>query len=282
MPLFSRNVELGPPMRLSAWRKIAIGTWRTAGDPSVYGILEVDVAPALKYLEKLKAETGLRLTLSHVIGRAIAEVLKRNPQINCILRWGRLYPRKRVDVFFQVASDDTGKDLSGMTIRDADQKSVPEIAREMQEKIELIRQKGDPAFKRMKGTMGFLPGFLVGLALDLAGYLTYALNIWTPLLGSPRDPFGSCMVTNIGSLGLDTAFAPLVPYSRCPLLLALGVAKDTPVVRDGKIEIAKIVRICATFDHRLIDGVHAAHMTKAIAKVMADPEREFTISAPTR
>lgn len=275
MPLFRRNVELGAPLKLSAWRKIAIGTWRSAGDPSVYGILDIEIAPALKYIERVSSETGLKLTLTHLTGRVMAEALKRHPEINCVLRFGRLYPRKQVDIFFQVATDLQGNDLSGMTVRDADQKSVAEIAREMQTKVEDIRQKGDPAFKQMKGTMGLLPGFLVSYALTLAGLLTYALNIWTPLLGSPRDPFGSLMITSIGSLGLGTAFAPLVPYSRIPLLIAIGAAQDMPIVQDGAVVVAKIMRLCATFDHRLIDGVHAARMTATVRKIFASPEEEL-------
>ena len=30
------------------------------------------------------------------------------------------------------------------------------------------------------------------------------------------------MITNIGSIGLDQAYVPLVPYSRVPILIALG------------------------------------------------------------
>src|SRR5256885_1397161 len=112
MPLFSRNVALGPPLRLSSWRKVAIGTWRSCGDPSVYAIVDADIGPGLAYLEKARKATGAKVTLTHFIGRAIAETLARHPEINCILRLGRLYPRKTVDVFFQVASDTEGKDLS--------------------------------------------------------------------------------------------------------------------------------------------------------------------------
>jgi pyruvate dehydrogenase E2 component (dihydrolipoamide acetyltransferase) len=103
----------------------------------------------------------------------------------------------------------------------------------------------------------------------------YTLNLWTPLLGSPRDPFGSCMITSIGSLGLDMAFAPLVPYSRVPLLIAVGAARETPVVRDGRLTVALISRLCVTIDHRLIDGMHAAKMAKTMLAVFANPEGEL-------
>lgn len=273
--MLSKNIDLLPPLRLSSWRKIALGSWHDAGDPSVYGILEVDMGPALAYLERLRAKTGVKLTVTHFVGKAVANMLARHQDINCILRLGRLYPRKDVDVFFQVASDVTGKDLSGMTIRQADTKSIPELAIEMQLRAEKIRKQGDPEFKKMKSTMGGLPAWASRFVLGFAGFILYTLNLWTPLLGSPRDPFGSCMITSIGGLGLDLAFAPLVAYSRVPLLIAVGAVRDTPVARDGKIEIAKIARLCVTIDHRLIDGMHASHMARTLTAIFADPEREF-------
>jgi pyruvate dehydrogenase E2 component (dihydrolipoamide acetyltransferase) len=86
------------------------------------------------------------------------------------------------------------------------------------------------------------------------------------------------MITSIGSLGLDMAFAPLVPYSRVPLLIAVGVVQDTPVVRDGRIEVAKVSRLCVTLDHRLIDGMHASHMAKTLLATFANPEKELGLA----
>ncbi len=83
------------------------------------------------------------------------------------------------------------------------------------------------------------------------------------------------MVTNIGSLGLEEAYVPLVPYSHVPLLLAVGAIQDEAAVEDGALVAAKVLRVCATFDHRVLDGVHAAHMSKRLARIFADPEGEL-------
>jgi pyruvate dehydrogenase E2 component (dihydrolipoamide acetyltransferase) len=272
-----KNVALGPPLKLSPWRKLAIGTWRSAGDPSVYGTLDIEAGPALAYIEEVKRRTGRKITLTHFVGKAIGETLRRHPKINCILRYGRLYPRTSVDIFFQIASDTQGNDLSGGTIRNADQKSIDEIAAELQAKADRIRQRGDEDFKGSKNIIGMLPGMLSKFILNFAGFVMYTLNIYHPALGSPRDPFGSCMITSIGSLGLEMAFAPLVPYSRIPLLLAVGALTDEVAWKDGQAVPVKRVRICATFDHRLIDGIHAAHMSATMKKIFANPEKEFPV-----
>ena len=275
MKLFSKNVELGPPLKTSSWRKIALGTWRVMGDPSVYGTIELDATHAIEYMNKVHHQTGQRITLSHFVGKAVATTMERHPDMNCIIRFGRFYPRKTIDLFFQVANDAAGKDLSGLVIRHANQKSIAEISKEMDRDIHAIRKKGDPEFRRMKSTMGFIPGFLVGKIMDAVSFLTYTLNVWSPLLGSPRDPFGGVMITNIGSLGLETALAPLVPYSRVPCIIVLGALKEKPIVRDGQIVIAPMITLSVTFDHRLVDGIHGSHMAQTLKKIFAQPEQEL-------
>jgi len=275
MALFQKNVRFGRPLKLSSWRKVAIGTWNTVGDPSVYGLAEFDVTAVNQYINDLKTKTGKKITLTHFVGKAVAETIRRHPEINCSLRFGKLYPRKSVDIFFQVASDNTGEDLSGTTIRNADQKTTIEIADQMHQKVTTIRTKDDPDYKQMKSLMGLIPGFLTKMMINLSGFIMYTLNIWSPLLGVPRDSFGSVMITNIGSIGLDIAFAPIVPYSRVPILIAVSSVCETPCVIDGKIEIRPKVKLCATFDHRLIDGIHASHMSHTLKAIFKNPSKEL-------
>jgi hypothetical protein len=159
----------------------------------------------------------------------------------------------------------------GGFVRDADMLSLADIARTMEAQVQKIKSKQDESFTRMKGMMGLLPGFLAHAILTASGFLLYTLNVWTSLLGSPRDPFGSVMVTNIGSLGLEMAFAPLVPYSRIPLLIALGAVKEVPIVKNGQVTVGKSIKLCATFDHRLIDGVHASAMARTVKELFENP-----------
>lgn len=277
MSILSRNVRLKPKLRISSWRKVAIGTWRDAGDPSVYGAIEIDAGKALEWIEQVRVKTGVKVTMTHFVGVAIARCIRKHPAINCVLRWGTLYQRENVDVFFQVATDQHGQDLSGMVIRNADRKTPVEIAKEMEAKVIDIREKGDKDYKQMKGTIGMLPGMLVGPFLTLGGFLLYTLNLWGSWLGSPQDSFGSCMVTSVGGLGLDMGFAPLVPYSRCPFLIAVGAVQEKPWAVDGKVEVRPILRLCATFDHRLVDGVHAAHMVRELRAFFSDPQSQLPL-----
>lgn len=273
---WKKNVQLNPPLQLSAFRKVAIGTWQSAGDPSVYGILTFDVRPALSYIEKIQKQTESKITLTHFFGKAVAHVLAQHPELNCVLRWGSLYPRKNIDIFFQVASDKKGNDLSGFTIRNADKKSVADISQELSTGANKIRTQGDPDYKKMKQSLKFMPGFLSWWLIQFTAFIQYSLNIWHPGIGTPQDSFGSVMITNIGSIGLEFALAPLVPYSRTPCVLTLGAVHNAPVVVGDKLEVGPVIQIGVTFDHRLIDGMHAAKMSKVLKEIFANPGHFFT------
>jgi pyruvate dehydrogenase E2 component (dihydrolipoamide acetyltransferase) len=274
------NIELSPKTDLSSFRKIAIGTWRTAKDPTVYGALALEMDATLDYIERFRERTGKHLTLTHLMAKAVALALAEMPDANAILRFGRIWLRKDVDIFFQVVMKDpeTGQiDLSGLTIRRADEKPLPEIVDEFLRVAEKVRAGKDQDKEQTRQTFKRMPGFVTGWVLDLISFLLYTLNLDLSWAGLPRDPFGSAMVTNVGSLGLEEAYVPLVPYSKVPLLVAMGAVKKVPLVDEetDAIRVARVMRLFATFDHRLLDGAHAAKMASVLKRVFADPEAAF-------
>ena len=208
------NVEL-TPLKLTSWRKIALGSWHDGGDPSVYGVLDLDATRIVERQKTFAARTGQKPpSVTSIVARATALTLKRYPQINGLIRWGRIYGRKTVTLFLQTAVDDEGKELSGLTIENAEDKTLHQIADEVAQKARAIREDRDPAFKKSKATFSNIPAFLMHRVLNTISFLLYTLNLDLRWAGLPKDPFGSVMITSIGSLGLDEAFAPLVAYSR--------------------------------------------------------------------
>ena len=273
-----RNLKLVRKRKMSAFRKIAIGTWQTVGDPSVYGTIELRMDRALAYLAAFNAKTGKRATITHLVGKAAAAALRATPEANAILRFDRLYLRESVGVFFQVALTDQGPDaidLSGLVVHDVDQKSLAELCDEFREQIELVRVRKDRAFERTRQTMKHVPAFLLRLSLRLISFFAYTLNLNPRFFGLPRDAFGSIMITNVGSLGLDIAYPPLVPYSRVPILLAIGAVRDAPVAEGDRVVVGKMMNVSVTFDHRFIDGVHAANMAKLLRAWIEKPFEHF-------
>jgi len=272
------NLEVVPERELSTFRRIALGTWRTTGDPSVYGSLTLQMDRALEYIAAFRAATGRRATVTHLMARAAAAVLEKVPDANAILRLGRIYRRQKIGVFFQVAMEDptTGKvDLSGATIHEPERKSLVEICDELEARFAKVRKNKDNALAKSRNLLRRLPLRAMGPMLDLTAFASYTLNLDLTWAGIPRDAFGSIMITNVGSLGLEEAYVPLVPYSRVPLLLALGAVRESAVARDGRVGVEKTMRVCATFDHRILDGAHAASMAKTLRAWLEHPFEHF-------
>jgi pyruvate dehydrogenase E2 component (dihydrolipoamide acetyltransferase) len=277
------HIPLTKLKRTSTFRKIAFGSWRSAGDPTVYSEVEVDTTNLQAFTEKCKRDYGVKITPVHAVAKALSTAIANHPEINGMIRGGRIYLRKSVDMFFQVnipSEDGLGKpSLSGTTVCHMTEKTIVEIANELTQAAQKIRKNQDAGFKKTMDTIKFIPWCLMRWFLNLSSWLIYGLNLDLSRLGLPRDPFGSAMVTNVGSLGVAKAWVPLVPYSRVPLILCVGAIRPRPWVIDGRVEVRPVVSIGVTFDHRLMDGVHAAQMCRDVEAALADPDHWLMLSS---
>ena len=270
------NVELRAPDHITSFRKIAIGSWQTAYDPTVYGSLELRMEKALEYVEAFRARTGKRLTVTHLVTKAVAAALKACPEANAILRWNKIYLRNNVDISILVVQTDNGKvDLTAAKVEKVDTKTLYELVTEMDGHFNRVRNRQDKAMEQGKKTMKLIPFALMNPFLKILSFVMYALNLDLRFMGLPKDPFGGCTVTNIGSLGLDVAYVPLTAYTRTPIYIAPGAVKDAPVVEGGKVVPGKVMTVNATFDHRFIDGYHASVLSKTLRAYLEDPFTNF-------
>src|SRR5215470_11241242 len=157
--------------RVSTWRKVAMAAWDKPNDPTVYGTLSVDAGPALQYIDAVRARTGIKVTVTHLVGRAIALAMRETPDINGRIVGRRLLMRDTVDIFYQVVMEN-GRELSGAKIDRADEKDAHDIAKELVDKAEKIRARQDPQFESTKSSIDKIPGFLRRPILRLLSYLT--------------------------------------------------------------------------------------------------------------
>jgi pyruvate/2-oxoglutarate dehydrogenase complex dihydrolipoamide acyltransferase (E2) component len=255
----------------SSFRKIAAAMWRHPTDPTIYGSLDIDVSVALAYLQSYRARTGVKVTIGHLVALALARAIAEHPDLNAKVRfWGRLEQRDTVDITLQVAADE-GRDLGAARIERADQKSLREMAEEVARQARTIRSGNDENYAATRDLFKKLPWWAVRPVLRAAEFLTNELHVDLPKQGLPRDPFGVAMVTNVGMFGIDTAFAPFTPIARCPILVLVPEVRERPWVVEGRVVPRPILRLCATFDHRVIDGFHAGTLSRTVRGYITDP-----------
>ena len=257
-------------MKARGWRRIAVATWGHPNDPQIYGDIEVDAEALESFLVRAREVSGVRITVTHLVGKAIAYALAQQPEVNARLVHGSFMPRGSVDVFFIVAAGG-GQDLSGVKVVGVDTKPVVELAEELRAKVDRVRVGDDGSFDRGKRILDALPIWLLGPLLRLTAWLTGERNVDLRNLGMPRQPFGSAMVSSVGVFGIQKAYGPLSPLYRVPILALVGEITPRPVVVDGDVVARPILTISATLDHRYLDGAHAARLARSVRAYLEDP-----------
>ncbi|MGH7822104.1 MAG: 2-oxo acid dehydrogenase subunit E2 [Candidatus Binatia bacterium] len=264
--------------RLTSWRRLALHAWPAPRDPTVYSTLQVDMTEALRFLELVRERSGVRVTVTHLVIKAIAAALRRYPDSNAIIRRRWIYLRDSVDVFAQVTLDD-GQDLGGTKVERADEKTIAEVAREMNERVERIRAHRDPELETSKRMLDRVPNALLGGAMRVTELLTHGLGLDLSRFGLKPDPFGGAMVSSIATFGIDWALAPIVPFSRCPIVLLVGTVQPRPFVVDGRVEARPVLIVGTTFDHRLLDGSQASRLARVVIDVLSNPAEHLEVPA---
>lgn len=264
---------------LEGWRRVAVHSWRAPSDPTVYALVDVPMAGALAYLERLRAATGTHVTVTHLVAKGVALAIGAFPQMNGIVARGRIMLRETVDVFLQVATAG-GQDLAGVKIAEADRKSVLEIAREADARVRALREGRDMAVERTKSALARIPLRLLGPVMRLVAYLIYDLDLDLSRFGIVKDEFGTVMISNAGSLGVGVALAPLVPFSRTPMVVLVGEVEDRVVAEGGQPVVRPMLTLGVTFDHRFMDGFQGGRMIRLFRAYMADPEAAGETAAP--
>jgi pyruvate dehydrogenase E2 component (dihydrolipoamide acetyltransferase) len=80
---------------------------------------------------------------------------------------------------------------------------------------------------------------------------------------------GSFTVSNLGMFGVEEFAAIINPPEGA--ILAVGAVLDTPTVRDGKLQVARVMKVTLSCDHRIIDGVLAARFLGKLRELLENP-----------
>ncbi len=255
--------------KLHGWRKLAGSFWGAPNDPQFYGDLELDAGPLLEYLDELRERKGTHVTVTHAVGRAVAHGLDSVPDLRVRLARGREFERESTDVFFIVAAE--GGELTGCKVDRANEKSLVEIAEELESARLSISSGSDESFGKAKQMLDLLPQRLLRSAMNLSAWLTSDLNLDLPALGVRRQAFGGAMITSVGMWGISRAYSPLAGYYRVPVLVLVGAVTERPVAIDGQVVVRPMLTLTATFDHRYADGFQAAKFAQAVQEFCHDP-----------
>jgi pyruvate dehydrogenase E2 component (dihydrolipoamide acetyltransferase) len=198
---------------------------------------EIDATELVSWRERMAKHVekqGVRLSYLPFIVKAVTAGLKAHPWMNARMDDERnelvVYPEYHIGI-----ATAAPEGLIVPIVRNADRKSVSQLAKEIQDLAE-------------RGRAGKLE------RSELVG--------------------GTFTITSLGALGGVMA-TPILNY---PEVAILGVHKiaQRPVYRaDGTIGPAQLMNLSVSLDHRVLDGVVAAHFLAEVKSHLEDPHRLF-------
>jgi pyruvate dehydrogenase E2 component (dihydrolipoamide acetyltransferase) len=222
-------VDLSTAQRLTGQRMVQ--SIQTA--PQFALTVSADMTNALQLrealIDQILAETGEHLSITVLLVKIVGTVLKHQPRANASFEAGRVKLHKQVNIGVAIRAEEG---LVVPVIKEADQKSLFQIARELQ----IFRDKA----RQMRFSIE-----------DLSG--------------------GTFTISNLGMYGIDQ-FNAIVNPPQSAILAVGRVAKASIVLPDNTVSPRPVMNLTLTIDHRAMDGVQGAKFLAEIKERLEKPD----------
>jgi pyruvate dehydrogenase E2 component (dihydrolipoamide acetyltransferase) len=259
-----RNIRYQQKRKLTPWRKLSLASWRPTGDSSTYCLEDIEMDEMKRYC------TTHNINLNCFLIKALSKTIEKHPKINSTIRFWNIRERDEISIFFHTVQDAATDDLSGILIKDGQNKPLSDLNQEFLEKIELSG-KGITEHNESKKIVKFLPSIFTKPLVDFYAFVVYSLNLNLRVFKAPKNAFGSVMLTSVGSLGISKALCPIAPYTRVPMVISFGKIEKKPTVVNNVLTIKELCTFGFTFDHRIMDGIHFAEFLNCFKTFLTQP-----------
>ncbi len=250
------------------WRKVAATLYMKPTDSKILGSVEIDVTDLEKYISE-KRKTGLKITPTHVLTLIMARGIKEEvPELNTYVKRGKIVEKETVDATISVLIQ--GEAMSSVRVPSAEDMTLSELADYLTESIKEARSGMESKAMRKKGMLARIPWPFRKWVYWLIKLIT--INWGLSIGGISASNYGSFMVANIGTLGLDVGYPALFPSSNVGIVMTMGGISKKPVVVNDEIVPRRIMNLGATLDHRIVDASHGGKLFRYIKRMVRTPE----------
>lgn len=239
-------------------------------DSKIFGEVEFDVTDLENFISEQR-KSGIKITLTHVFLLMVARGLKHEaPELNAYFRRGRIVPRPSIDASVSILQADGG--MGSVLVRDADQLNLRQVEEILREGIQRTRRGNEQGTNQTKYLIGNIPWPFRNWVFRLYAMLTFKWGLNMPFLRTTPHSFGSFLLTNIGSIGLDKGYPALMPSSNVAIVVVMGGVAKKPVVIDDRIVIRRMMPVTTVVDHRIADASHGGKLLRYVKHVLRHPE----------
>ncbi|MEX2235954.1 MAG: dihydrolipoamide acetyltransferase family protein [Dehalococcoidia bacterium] len=85
----------------------------------------------------------------------------------------------------------------------------------------------------------------------------------------PQEFDGSFTITNLGAYGVETLIGIINPPQVA--ILGVGMAQAKPVVKDGQVVVAQLMKLALSADHRAVDGANGGEFLAYLKQALENP-----------
>ena len=254
----------------SNWRKVASTIYKKPIDSKIYGMVELDVTELEKYVAQKRKE-GIKTTLTYLITLILGRGIRQEvPELNTYVKRGKVVQREQVDATVSVLL--AGGEMGSVKVENADQLTTAEISNKIGENIANSRKGNENDTMQSKSMLANFSWPFRNWLFKIYKTITINWGISLPMIGLDSNSFGSYVVSNIGTVGLDAGYGSLLPSSNISFVFVLGAIDKKPVVVNDEIVIRRTMWLCSTLDHRVVDGSHGGRLFRFIKKLAKNPE----------
>jgi pyruvate dehydrogenase E2 component (dihydrolipoamide acetyltransferase) len=254
----------------SNWRKVASTIYKKPTDSKIYGTVEIDVTDLEKYISERRKE-GVKSTLTYILTLIVGRAIRQDvPELNTYVKRGKIKQREQVDATVSVLLP--GGEMGSVKVENADKLTIKEITDLIADRIRDSRKGSENDTMQSKGMLASFPWPFRKWIFKLYRTITIDWGMSLPGIGLDSNSFGSYVMSNIGTVGLDTGFGSLLPSSNVSFVMVLGNVVKKPAVVNDEIVPRRLMLLAATLDHRVVDGSHGGRMFRTIKYLVKHPE----------
>ncbi|RUL56909.1 dihydrolipoamide acetyltransferase family protein [Lysinibacillus antri] len=197
--------------------------------PHAWMMMEIDVTDLVSYRNKIKkefkAKEGFNLTYFAFFIKAIATALKEYPMMNSVWAQDKIIQKKDINISIAVATEDA---LFVPVIKNADDKSIKGIAKEIHELTQLVRN-GKLRSEHIQG--------------------------------------GTFTVNNTGSFGSVQSMG-IINYPQAAIVQVESIVKRPVIVNENMFAARDMVNLCLSLDHRILDGLICGKFLNRVKNIL--------------
>ncbi len=249
---------------------------RGRNESAVFFEQRVDITKAKAFLDDVRARSGQKATLLHLLMFAITRVLHERPRLNRFAAGGRLWQRRGIWLSFSAKREKSDASPLITVKREIDPRwSFEELVERVQGDIRDGRGGSTQTETELK--LAFvLPTFVLSFAIRLLRWLDHLGLL--PAFFLRSDPlYASAFLANLGSLGMEAAHHHLYEYGTIPIFCVAGAAKPEVVVgEEGVPAVRELITLRYTFDERVEDGLYCLTSLERMRELLEDPARLMT------